>query len=82
MSRSVQAIFQNGLLRPLSPLDLPEDSIVEIDVKDVEPQQEDKYQWLAEFDEWTQNLESGLPALSLEQISRESIYREQLDRQR
>lgn len=35
MSQQIQAIYENGLLRPLVPLDLPENSIVEIDVLDV-----------------------------------------------
>lgn len=35
MSQSIQAIYENGLLRPLTPLDLPENSVVEIDVRDV-----------------------------------------------
>jgi predicted DNA-binding antitoxin AbrB/MazE fold protein len=83
MSHSIQAIFQNGMLRPLAPLDLPENSIVEIDVKDVESQKvKDREQWLAEFNEWTENLDPNLPTLSDEQISRESIYSDQLDRQR
>lgn len=82
MGESIQAIFQNGLLRPLAPLDLPENSIVEIDVKDVERPLEDAQQWLAEFDDWMNDLDPDLPSLSDEQISRESIYKEQLDRQR
>lgn len=35
MNRNIQAIYKNGVLRPLQPLDLPEDKIVEIDVRDV-----------------------------------------------
>lgn len=35
MSQHIQAIYENGLLRPLVPLDLPENSVVEIDVRDV-----------------------------------------------
>jgi predicted DNA-binding antitoxin AbrB/MazE fold protein len=35
MSQSIQAIYQNGLLRPLVPLDLPENSVLEINVRDV-----------------------------------------------
>lgn len=35
MSQQIKAIYENGLLRPLAPLDLPENSIVEIDVRDV-----------------------------------------------
>lgn len=34
MTQNIQAIYQNGVLRPLQPLDLPEDKIVEIDVRD------------------------------------------------
>ena len=35
MIENIQAIYKNGVLRPLQPLDLPEDKIVEIDVRDV-----------------------------------------------
>ena len=34
MIENIQAIYKNGVLRPLQPLDLPEDVIVEIDVRD------------------------------------------------
>jgi predicted DNA-binding antitoxin AbrB/MazE fold protein len=35
MNRTITAIYENGILRPLSPLDLPEQSQVEIDVRQV-----------------------------------------------
>ncbi len=35
MTQSIQAIYENGILRPLQPLDLPENSVVELDVRDV-----------------------------------------------
>ncbi len=35
MSQRFQAIYENGLLRPLSPLDYPEKSVLEVDVRDV-----------------------------------------------
>jgi predicted DNA-binding antitoxin AbrB/MazE fold protein len=35
MSQQIKAIYENGILRPLVPLDLPENSVVEIDVHDV-----------------------------------------------
>ena len=35
MIENIQAIYKNGVLRLLQPLDLPEDKIVEIDVRDV-----------------------------------------------
>jgi predicted DNA-binding antitoxin AbrB/MazE fold protein len=35
MSQIIQAIYENGILRPLAPLNLSENSIVEIDVRDV-----------------------------------------------
>jgi predicted DNA-binding antitoxin AbrB/MazE fold protein len=81
MNQSIQAIYQNGLLRPLAPLDLPEDSIVEIDVRDVRKNGDDKEKWLKDFDEWMENLDPNTPSLTDEQISRESIYEEQILRQ-
>ena len=35
MIENIQAIYKNSVLRPLQPLDLPENKIVEIDVRDV-----------------------------------------------
>lgn len=32
MSQNIQAIYENGVLRPLQPLDLPEGSIVWIEI--------------------------------------------------
>lgn len=63
------------------PLDLPEDKIVEIEVRDVS-ESEDKEKWLKDFDEWMNSLDPNTPNLTDEQISRESIYEEQLNRQR
>lgn len=82
MSEHIQAIYQNGILRPLQPLDFPENSIVEIDVRDASETDSDKEKWLKEFDEWMNSLDPNTPNLTDEQISRESIYEEQLNRQR
>lgn len=68
-------------MHPLKPLDLPEDKIVEIEVRDVS-ESEDKEKWLKDFDEWMNSLDPNTPNLTDEQISRESIYEEQLNRQR
>lgn len=82
MSEHIQAIYENGVLRPLKPLDFPENSVVEIDVRDVKENDTDNEQWLKEFDEWMESLDPNTPNLNDEQISRESIYEEQLNRQR
>jgi len=82
MSQNIQAIYENGILRPLQPLDFPENSIVEIDVRDISKSDSDKDKWLRDFDEWMNSLDPNTPNLTDEQISRESIYEEQLDRQR
>lgn len=82
MSEYIQAIYENGILRPLQPLDLPENSVVEIDVRDVKENDTDKEKWLKEFDEWMESLDPNTSNLTDEQISRESIYDEQLNRQR
>ncbi len=81
MIENIQAIYKNGVLRPLQPLDLPEDEIVSIVVRDVSDDDVDKEKWLAEFDEWMNNLDPNTPNLTDEQISRESIYEEQILRQ-
>ena len=82
MSEYIQAIYENGILRPLTPLDFPENSIVEIDVRGVSKNDSGKEKWLKEFDEWMNSLDPNTPNLTDEQISRESIYEEQLNRQR
>lgn len=45
MIENIQAIYKNGALHPLKPLDLPEDKIVEIDVRDLK---EDEKETLTE----------------------------------
>ncbi len=84
MSEYIQAIYKNGVLRPLTPLDLPEDSVVEIDVRDVANNKKEELtnaEKLKAFDEWMNSLDPNTPVLTDEQISRESIYEEQLLRQ-
>jgi predicted DNA-binding antitoxin AbrB/MazE fold protein len=84
MTRHIQAIYENGLLRPLQPLDLPENKVVEIDVRDVSDEVEEnsanKFK-IEAFNEWMANLNPDTPNLTDEQISRESIYEEQILRQ-
>jgi hypothetical protein len=41
-----------------------------------------KKEWLDEFDDWMEELDPNTPNLTDEQISRESIYEEQIQRQR
>lgn len=81
MIQNIQAIYKNGVLRLLQPLDLPENQIVEIDVRDISENETDKEKWLKEFDEWMASLDPDTPTLTDEQISRESIYEEQIQRQ-
>lgn len=83
MSEHIQAIYENGILRPLQPLDLPENSIVEIDVRDVSANDSDekpdnKFK-IEAFEEWMASLDPNTPDLSDEQISRESIYADELN---
>jgi predicted DNA-binding antitoxin AbrB/MazE fold protein len=84
MTRHIQAIYENGLLRPLQPLDLPENKVVEIDVRDisddVEENSANKFK-IEAFRDWMANLNPDTPNLTDEQISRESIYEEQILRQ-
>jgi predicted DNA-binding antitoxin AbrB/MazE fold protein len=84
MAQNIQAIYQNGVLRLLQPLDLPENQIVEIDVRDVsettEKEAKNKFK-LEIFEEWMASLDPNTPTLTDEQISRESIYEEQIQRQ-
>lgn len=82
MIENIQAVYKNGVLHPLKPLDLPEDKIVEIEVRDVSENDSEQEKWVKEFDEWMNSLDPNTPNLTDEQISRESIYEEQLNRQR
>ncbi len=84
MSEHIQAIYENGILRPLTPLDLPENSVVEIDVRDITDSREKELtnaEKIKAFDEWMNSLDPNTPVLTDEQISRESIYEEQILRQ-
>ena len=83
MIENIQAIYKNGVLHPLKPLDLPEDKIVEIEVRGVaETDESTNTEKIKAFEEWMNSLNPNTPNLTDEQISRESIYAEQLDRQR
>ncbi len=84
MNEHIQAIYENGVLRPLTPLDLPDQSIVEIDVRDITDNKEKELtnaEKIKIFDEWMESLDPNTPVLTDEQISRESIYEEQILRQ-
>lgn len=78
MSQFIQAIYENGILRLLQPLNLPENKIVEIDVRDVSDNDSDKEKWLREFNKWMESLDPNTPILTDEQINRESIYEDNL----
>ncbi len=84
MSQNIQAIYENGILRPLQPLDFPENSIVEVDVRGAAENGEKELnnaEKIKAFDEWMNSLDPNTPVLTDEQISRESIYEEQILRQ-
>ena len=84
MNKHFQAIYENGVLRPLQPLDLPENKILEIDVRDVSEDAKEKTvnKFKIEiFEEWMADLNPNTPNLTDEQISRESIYEEEIQRQ-
>ncbi len=84
MNQIIQVIYENGILRPLQPLNLPENKILEIDVRDVSESDEkesvNKFK-IEIFEEWIANLDPNTPNLTDEQISRESIYEEQTNTQ-
>lgn len=84
MNQNVQAIYQNGVLRLLQPLDLPENQVVEIDVRDIADGTDEvninRFK-IEAFEEWMASLDPNIPNLTDEQISRESIYEEQILRQ-
>jgi hypothetical protein len=68
-------------VRLLQPLDLPEDKILEIDVRDIsengaDDKTDNKFK-IKVFEKWMTNLHPNMPNLTNKQISRESIYEEQ-----
>lgn len=84
MIENIQAIYKNGVLHPLKPLDLPEGKTFNIDVRDVSETNEESSpnaEKIKAFDEWMASLDPNTPNLTDEQISRESIYEEQIRRQ-
>ena len=82
MNQHIQVIYENGVLRPLQPLDLPENKILEINVRHVsETDASNNTEKIKAFEEWMANLDPNTPNLTDEQISRESIYEEQTLRQ-
>jgi predicted DNA-binding antitoxin AbrB/MazE fold protein len=84
MTQHIQAIYENGLLKPLTPLDLEENSVVEIDVRDILENgnaNSKNAEKIKAFEDWMANLNPDTPNLTDEQISRESIYEEQILRQ-
>lgn len=84
MIENIQAIYKNGAFHPLKALDLPEDRIVEIDVRDISEKTAEKADnklKIEAFEKWMSNLNPDTPNLTDEQISRESIYEEQIERQ-
>ena len=62
MKQRIKAIYTNGVFRPLEPLDLPEGSIVWIDIIEV----------LGESSDFTKNIEKDLSELE----EREHIHLE------
>ncbi|MGI9056257.1 MAG: antitoxin AF2212-like protein [Pyrinomonadaceae bacterium] len=84
MIENIQVIYKNGVFRPLQPLDLPEDEVFNIDLRDKSENGDEKADnkfKIEVFEEWMANLDPDTPNLTDEQISRESIYEEQILRQ-
>ena len=84
MIENIQVIYKNGVFRPLQPLDLPEDEVFHIDLRDKSENGDEKADnkfKIEVFEEWMANLNPDTPNLTDEQISRESIYEEQILRQ-
>jgi predicted transcriptional regulator len=65
----------------LSKEELAEKALQDFIERDISENGSDKEKWLKDFDEWMESLDSDTPALTDEQISRESIYEEQIKRQ-
>lgn len=85
MSKPNSGNLRKWNLGPLQPLYLPENSIVEIDARDVSEKDENESAnrfKIEVFEEWMANLYPNTTNLTCKQINLESIYEEQLNRQR
>ena len=80
MVENLQVVYKNGVFRPLEPIELPEDKYFNIDVHDMVEKTDNKTK-LEIFNKWMANLDPNTPTLTDEQMSRESIYEEQTERQ-
>jgi predicted DNA-binding antitoxin AbrB/MazE fold protein len=58
MGKRIEAIYQNGVLRPLEPLDLPEGSIVKIRILEI----------LGDADEFIKNIEKDLSEIDADEL--------------
>ncbi|MCY7376814.1 MAG: hypothetical protein LH472_12710 [Pyrinomonadaceae bacterium] len=56
-------------------------SVLERETQNISENDAEKEQWLKDFNEWMNSLDPNTPNLTDEQISRESIYEEQILRQ-
>ena len=62
MSRQIQAVYENGVLRPLSPLDLAENQVVSVVVSDTqEAGQLSRAKLDLDFLEWVRKEAEKLP---------------------
>lgn len=61
MTRVVKAIFENGVLRPLEPLELPERSEVELTIRA-------RDQWAKDFGEFLARIHAGTRQFPADEI--------------
>lgn len=83
MTQTIEAIYENGVFRPLAAVDLPENSVIELDLhlrEDTEQGltaaerlQKNPEEWLRVFNEWV-NQPREVPDLPDEALRRENIY--------
>jgi predicted DNA-binding antitoxin AbrB/MazE fold protein len=88
MTRTIEAVYENGLFRPLVSVDLPEKSVIEIDLHlpedkedhlltDAERLQRNPEEWIKRFREWA-NQPRDVPDLPDEALRRENIYEDRV----
>ena len=83
MTQTIEAIYENGVFRPLEAVDLPENSVIELalhlredteqGLTAAERLQKNPEEWLRVFDEWV-NQPREVPDLPDEALRRENIY--------
>ncbi len=87
MTQTIEAIYENGVFRPLAAVDLPENSVIELDLhlpvsRKAGPTDDSSHlqftsppgEWIKQVREWAKRPRNSAASLPDEALRRESIY--------